>query len=361
LSFCPVNFVTSSAGLLGKTINRGIFASGAAAAWPFLVTACLAADVGSGMPLKAPAIGTFDWSGFYVGGNVGYGRGLGRNTVFDPNPTTFDSSFGSLFGGMQIGYNYRLTPRLLLGIEADVSFPNFLDDGIVAARATTAGTITEKLDFVSTVRGRVGYTVDHWLFYATGGLAWSRARFLQDSDSTGNEDKLLRLRQGWALGAGAELAIAPGWTARFEYLYDRLGRAGGTFPSGTGYESGSVDLNSFRIGLNRKLDWTKTSAGSTDSSGSWGLDPNSWNVHGQATYIEQGYPAFRSPYQGANSLTGGSQIQNTMSGTAFIGYRPKSTSTPSSCRVLVSAIRWEWPASPTAKRKNPTSRRRAST
>ena len=65
---------------------------------------------------------------------------------------------------------------------------------------------------------------------------------------TGNEDKVLRMRAGWALGAGAELAIAPGWTARLEYLYDRLGKASGTFASGTGYELTAVDLNSFGSG-----------------------------------------------------------------------------------------------------------------
>ena len=54
----------------------------------------------------------------------------------------------------------------------------------------------------------------------------------------------------------------------------------------------------------------------------WAIDPNSWNVHGQLTFVEQGYPAFRSPYQGANSLTGANQIQNTTSATAFVGYRP---------------------------------------
>jgi high affinity Mn2+ porin len=54
----------------------------------------------------------------------------------------------------------------------------------------------------------------------------------------------------------------------------------------------------------------------------WAIDPNSWNVHGQFTYVEQGYPAFHSPYQGGNSLSGASQIQNTTSATAFVGYRP---------------------------------------
>ena len=290
-----------------------------------MVTDCLAADVAFpnsiSMPLKALPIANYDWSGFYVGGHVGYGRGYGRNILSDPNPTA-GSSFGSLFGGLQFGYNYLLPSRLLLGIEGDISFPNYLDDGIVSAGTTPFSSVTEKLDFVSTVRGRAGYAFDHWLFYATGGFAWSQARFLEGSSLTGNEDKVLRMRTGWALGAGAELAIAPGWTARLEYLYDRLGKASGTFPSGTGYESTTVDLNSVRLGLNRKLDWAGATTDSGNVDPAWAIDPYSWNVHGQLTLIEQGYPAFRSPYQGTNSLTGASQIQNTTSATAFVGYRP---------------------------------------
>src|ERR1700730_797328 len=110
----------------------------------------------------------FDWSGWYFGGHVGYSRGYGRNTSFDPGPTVAGTSFGSLFGGLQFGYNYLLPSRLLLGIEGDISFPNFLDDGVVASRSTPSSAVTEKLDFVSTVRGRAGYAFDHWLFYATG-------------------------------------------------------------------------------------------------------------------------------------------------------------------------------------------------
>jgi high affinity Mn2+ porin len=288
------------------------------------MTDCLAADIPfpNSMPLKSPPIANYDWSGFYVGGHVGYSRGYGRNTLFDPNQTTASSSFGSLFGGLQFGYNDLLPSRLLVGIEGDISFPNYLDDGIVASRTTPSSAVTEKLDFISTVRGRAGYAFDQWLFYATGGLAWSQARFLEESNSTGNEDKVLRMRSGWALGVGAELAIAPGWTARLEYLYDHLGKAGGTFPSGTGYESTTVGLSSLRLGLNRKLDWTGADITSGNSGDFWAIDPSSWNVHGQLTFVEQGYPAFRSPYQGANSLTGASQIQNTTSATAFVGYRP---------------------------------------
>ena len=302
-----------------------LLACGCIAATRLLMADCLAAEVTfpNSIPLKASPIAYYDWSGFYFGGNVGYGRGRGRNTLFDPNPTAADRSFGSLFGGMHFGYHYRLPSRLLVGIEGDFSFPHYLDDGIVASRSTPTSSVTEKLDFVSTLRARGGYAFDHWLFYATGGLAWSQARFLENSNSTDNEDKILRMRSGWALGAGVELAIAPGWTARLEYLYDRLGKVSGTFPSGTGYESSTVDLNSLRVGLSRKLDWAGGTASSRDAGGSWAIDPNSWNVHGQLTFVEHGYPAFRSPYQGPNSLTGANQIQNTMSATAFLGYRPR--------------------------------------
>ena len=63
------------------------------------------------MPLKAPPIANYDWSGFC--GHVGYSRGYGRNTLFDPNPTAASSSFGSLFGGLQFGYNYLLPSQLV--------------------------------------------------------------------------------------------------------------------------------------------------------------------------------------------------------------------------------------------------------
>lgn len=308
----------------GINVSRGAaFSLGAALVFAFGGPLRAADSIGR-VPLQAPpsVAVPFDWTGAYFGGHVGYSRGYGRNTRFDPDPTATGTSFGSLFGGLQFGYNYLLPSRLLVGIEGDISFPNFLDDGNVMSRANPFSTVTEKLDFVSTVRGRVGYAFDHWLIYATGGLAWSQARFLEDPGLTGHEDKVLRTRTGWALGAGAELAIAPGWTARLEYLYDRLGKANGTFPSGTGYESTTVDLYSLRLGLNRKVDWTGATTDPGNVARAWTIDPNSWNVHGQFTYVEQGYPAFHSPYQGANSLSGASQIQNTTSATAFVGYRP---------------------------------------
>ena len=147
--------------------------------------------------------------------------------------------------------------------------------------------------------------------------------------ASGDEDLILLTRTGWTLGLGAEVAIAPDWTVRIEYLYDRFGAVAGVFPSGTGYQS-VFDIDTLRVGLNYKLGVSDADM-TARSSDLWPIARGNWNIHGQFTAIEQGYPAFHSPYEGANSLSGGSQAQNTESATAFIGYRPrmapKSTST----------------------------------
>jgi hypothetical protein len=131
-------------------------------------------------------------TGFYVGGHVGYSRGNAWVTLADPDPTNFRSSFGSLTGGLQGGYNYVLPSRFLLGIEADASFMNALAADDVAWFRTTPDTdIAEKIDYMGTLRGRFGYAFDHWMVYATGGFAWSLGRFLQTPGAVDDIDKVL--------------------------------------------------------------------------------------------------------------------------------------------------------------------------
>src|SRR5215212_2309660 len=67
-----------------------------------------------------------NWSGFYVGGHLGYGRGHSYDSFADPVTAGPNKALGSLFGGMQLGYNHFLKSGMLLGIEGDLSFPNFL-------------------------------------------------------------------------------------------------------------------------------------------------------------------------------------------------------------------------------------------
>ena len=87
------------------------------------------------MPLKAPYFRpAFDWSGFYIGGHTGYGRGSSFATLTDPAFTTTNSVVSGLIGGVQAGYNHRLSSGLLFGVEADLTFAvvYMLRDGKVA-------------------------------------------------------------------------------------------------------------------------------------------------------------------------------------------------------------------------------------
>jgi high affinity Mn2+ porin len=252
---------------------------------------------------------TIDWGGWYVGAQFGYGQGTARTLVSDPGPVSATHTFGRLDAGLHAGYATVLASRLLLGAEADITFPNFYEDGAVTPPlAVRGGTVGEHLDYVSTLRGRVGYAAGRWLIYGTGGLAPSETRYIDSITSSSAPDHTLRWQLGWTLGAGAEFAVAPGWTARVEYRYDQL--------------ASNLDMHGLRLGLSRSLGWPHRHA--PERSATDTLTPPTderWNVHGQATLVEQGYFRFRSPYEGTNSLTGASQAKNTLSATAFLGLR----------------------------------------
>jgi high affinity Mn2+ porin len=272
-----------------------------------------------------PVIAHYDWSGLYVGGHVGYARGRANPALQNPDVTGSGASFGSLYGGVQLGYNYFLSSRFLLGVEADISFPNYLGANDVAWSGTTArDDVTEKIDYVGTLRGRFGYAFDNWLLYGTGGLAWSQGRFLQEppgATDPNEANKVLSFRTGWTAGAGVEVAIEHNWTARLEYLYSQFASANVVFPSGTRYAS-TLDTHTLQLGLNYKFGWPGTDAETAkiDASPS-PTQFKDWEIHGQTTYIQQGYPGFRSPYYGANSLTPWPQTRETWSTSAFVGRR----------------------------------------
>jgi high affinity Mn2+ porin len=156
------------------------------------------------------------------------------------------------------------------------------------------------------------------LAYATGGLAWAGERFL-NTPAIGNNEKILNTRLGWAAGAGVEYAFAPHWSARLEYLYSRFERADIGFASGTHYAS-TLDFQALRLGLNRKIDWPYQGNFTPKASLT---DPESdrWEIHGQSTFLPQGYPAFRAPYSGSNSLTPAPQLQETWSNSLFLNAR----------------------------------------
>jgi len=288
-----------------------------------MVPVCVAAQEKSDTSPPAQAIRAtkqrHDWDGFYFGGHVGLGLGKSSATLLDTTSTATSNTFGGPIGGVQLGYNFLLPSNILFGWEVDASFPNYIaSNSVVAGLATPQNQVTEQFDYVATARGRIGYAFGPWLFYGTGGVGLMGGRFLNDVPS-GNEEKILRARFGGVGGAGIEYAFDPNWRLRLEYLYGRFENANVGFPSGANYAS-TADFNMLRLGLNRKLNWT--GEGSSEQNNDSAAKPVDWQILGQATYIQQGYPGFHSPYEGQNSLTGGAQTKNTASVTAFIGLRP---------------------------------------
>src|ERR1051325_2255266 len=178
--------------------------------------AALAADI----PLKAPRPQpVLDWTGLYFGAHAGFGRGFSDATLTDPAVAATGNFFGGPFGGLQAGYNFQLPSRIVLGLEADVTFPNYIHgNSVISMLATAKSFVFDQMDFAGSLRGRLGYAAGPWLFYATGGLAFSGERFL-NMPADGNDEKLLRMRPGWIAGGGAEFAFAPHWSLRLQYLY----------------------------------------------------------------------------------------------------------------------------------------------
>jgi outer membrane immunogenic protein len=220
-----------------------------------LTTSAFAADLAPRMYTKAPppVAVVYDWTGFYIGGNVGYSwarertdgnvTGTQNVSVFRTAGPTLVSSvttpLGALpligradvngvIGGGQAGYNWQ-RGTWLFGLEADFQGSDERGRGDVC---TVAGcplgsaifTANTKLDWFGTARGRVGFLpAERVLLYATGGLAYGH--FAADAP-------LLPLswgstRAGWTVGAGVEAAIDRNWSVKLEYLYMDLGNVGG--------------------------------------------------------------------------------------------------------------------------------------
>jgi high affinity Mn2+ porin len=276
--------------------------------------------VAADIPLKAPRIQqVYDWTGLYFGAHAGFGRGHSNAVLSDPSIATTNNSFGGPIGGLQAGYNIQLPSRIVLGFEADVSFPNYIDgNSVISTLATAKSYVIEQMDFTGSARGRLGYAAGPWMFYATGGLAFAGERYF-NTPSIGNDEKKLSMRLGWAAGGGGEYAFAPHWSLRLEYLYSQFQNASVQFDSGATHAS-TLNFQMLRVGLNRKIDWPAN--GSPLQLASL-VDPesNRWEIHGQTTYLPQGYPGFRALYTGPNSLTPAPQTQATWSNSLFLNVR----------------------------------------
>ncbi len=219
----------------------------------------------------------FNWTGFYIGANGGYGldhfafpywfyfadgaTALGRSGI---------TSSGGLLGG-QIGFNYQLSNlpfigHAVVGIEADEQWSD-INGSTYITNGSVGGTIGTRFENFGTLRARVGYNFDRLLVYWTGGLTYGTTESYYNNIG-GFSGSLTETRTGLAprvdvVGIGAEYALANNFSIKAEYLYDCIIAHYESFALP---DAGSINFNSRsmyhigRIGLNYKFDWLSPSA-----------------------------------------------------------------------------------------------------
>lgn len=156
-----------------------------------------AADFNRGappVPYMAGPYSVFDWSGAYLGVNLGYQWGSVTNLGVDP------SGFA---GGGQLGYNWQ-TGQFVFGLETDLQLSG-ADDTFAAFKFSNS--------YFGTVRGRAGVAMSNVLLYLTAGIAYGGGELALFGLSESNT------HWGWTGGLGIEVAFTPNWSVKAEYLY----------------------------------------------------------------------------------------------------------------------------------------------
>jgi outer membrane immunogenic protein len=192
-----------------------------AAACAFSLSA-LAADLPQRMEPAAPVayVPAFSWTGFYLGGEVGWIRtdnnlssgALLPGTAFlvSSSPSKDGLTYGAL-----AGYNYQMG-QVVLGVEGDFAGWTV---GTVHYTAITGDFLTAHSKWGGSIRGRLGYAADHALFYVTGGAAFvsNETSIPTTGVSIGGDGT----RVGWTAGAGIDYAFTNNWFTGIEYRYSQ--------------------------------------------------------------------------------------------------------------------------------------------
>jgi len=207
-----------------------------------LMTVALAAHAAdlpmapSYQPAAAPAAvqQVYNWTGIYLGLNGGYTFGQSTPmSLYSDNYTAFNYSTNGGIGGLTVGAQIQ-SGRTVIGIEGDIDWASISGSsrGPIFLNGNNIGiaTLSSTVNSISTLRTRIGYANNNWLFYGTGGVAITNekstltgATFVcGGANAFGSNPpctSLSDLHLGLAAGAGVEYGITENLNTKAEYIW----------------------------------------------------------------------------------------------------------------------------------------------
>jgi outer membrane immunogenic protein len=221
----------------------------------------LAAD----LPVKAPppvyVAPLYNWSGFYIGGNGGWGASDNCWDVFTVVGATLINGCHDRSGGIvggQIGYRWQQpNNHFVIGLEAQGDWANINNSRVSVLDPTL--TLGSKLNGLGLFTGQLGFSWDTWLLYMKGGAAVTSNNFFVNSAITGiGLASASSTRWGGTLGVGFEYGFAPNWSVGLEYDHLFMGGSDNTFAVVDPlFASARIrqDVDMATVRVNYRFDW----------------------------------------------------------------------------------------------------------
>ena len=222
----------------------------------------MATELRRAVPAFTPPSPNYDWTGLYIGGfgEVSWSRtnGSAINLATGAASPPVNGNLPNWHGGIQLGFDYMMPSRLLIGVAADVTSGGTKTITITDASGTNANQTT--VFDSETVRGRFGYAVDNVLLYGTAGWAWSSNQYVRtqltgtlNNATAGSDEAVNKYLSGWTAGAGVSVAFAQNWSVFTEYRYTSFGSTTLALPLSELSTTSTTRVSAIELGVNYKF------------------------------------------------------------------------------------------------------------